>query len=397
MQIYKTFFRVALKHKVSIILYFCIIVFMLLTMTGSQVDTSMGSVSSKKYSIIVVDKDNSDVSKSLVSYLGTKHIIKDGNFTDDQIKTFLYYQRISDYIVIPEGFGDAFEKATKSGDQKDMSALLESTYDEAMPRGIFINMQINEYLNAVADYINLGSSLDEASAKADSSLDINRFVKMQKQEIKDFSKIYNSFLVLPFGILTILFSGVLSVVISFNEKEKKNRTLVSSTKMTTRNIALVMGTLTIAVIVTSLLITIATLNYSTSYLFTNEWWLSTLNAFIYTISTTMLLSMITSLPLGINKTGSAGTSSFITCIIGLAFSFLGGTFVDLTILGEKVAVIGRFIPNYWYSTAIHKIWFESEDFSDLTACYGFQILFGFVCLSIGLVFTKFFGNKGTSN
>ena len=82
--------------------------------------------------------------------------------------------------------------------------------------------------------------------------------------------IYNSFLVLPFGILTILFSGVLSVVISFNEKEKKNRTLVSSTKMTTRNIALVMGTLTIAVIVTSLLITIATLNYSTSYLFTNE-------------------------------------------------------------------------------------------------------------------------------
>ena len=397
MQIYKTFFRVALKHKVSIILYFCIIVFMLLTMTGSQVDTSMGSVSSKKYSIIVVDKDNSDVSKSLVSYLGTKHIIKDGNFTDDQIKTFLYYQRISDYIVIPEGFGDAFEKATKSGDQKDMSALLESTYDEAMPRGIFINMQINEYLNAVADYINLGSSLDEASAKADSSLDINRFVKMQKQEIKDFSKIYNSFLVLPFGILTILFSGVLSVVISFNEKEKKNRTLVSSTKMTTRNIALVMGTLTIAVIVTSLLITIATLNYSTSYLFTNEWWLSTLNAFIYTISTTMLLSMITSLPLGINKTGSAGTASFITCIIGLAFSFLGGTFVDLTILGEKVAVIGRFIPNYWYSTAIHKIWFESANFSDLTACYGFQILFGFVCLSIGLVFTKFFGNKGTSN
>ena len=111
----------------------------------------------------------------------------------------------------------------------------------------------------------------------------------------------------------------------------------------------------------------------------------------------MLLSMITSLPLGINKTGSAGTSSFITCIIGLAFSFLGGTFVDLTILGEKVAVIGRFIPNYWYSTAIHKIWFESADFSDLTACYGFQILFGFVCLSIGLVFTKFFGNKGTSN
>ena len=393
MQIYKTFFRVTKQHKVGILLYLGIIIFMLLSMTDNPSE-SIGTVTSKKYTVLIEDEDNSEVSKMLVTYLGTKHDLKTEKFTDDQIKTMLYYERISDYIVIPKGFGNAFENAIKSGNQNDMSALLESTYDEALPRGIFINMQINEYLNAVADYTNLGYSLKESSAKAESSLDITRFVSMQDQNIDSVSGIYSSFVFLPFGIITIIFSGVLPVVISFNESEKKNRTVISSTKLTTRNVALVLGTLTIAAIVTTVLVTIATFKNSSEFMFTHEWWLSTINAFVYTSVVAMLISMITSLPLGIDKQGTANTSAFLTVIISLSFAFLGGTFVPLSILGDGIAVVGRFIPNYWYSTAANKIWYESASLADLIPCFGFQLLFGLVCLSIGLVFTKFFGSKG---
>jgi hypothetical protein len=103
--------------------------------------------------------------------------------------------------------------------------------------------------------------------------------------------------------------------------------------------------------------------------------------------------MITSLPLGINTKGSANTSTFITCIVGLCFSFLGGTFVDITILGDKVAKIGQFTPNYWYSVASRKIWYEGGNLSDVAESFGMQFLFGLVCLSIGLCFTSFFGEK----
>ena len=65
-----------------------------------------------------------------------------------------------------------------------------------------------------------------------------------------------------------------------------------------------------------------------------------------------------------------------------------------TELGDKVAVIGRFIPNYWYSTANHKIWYDGAGFEELLGCFGFELLFGIACLSIGLVFTKFYGNRG---
>ena len=217
---------------------------------------------------------------------------------------------------------------------------------------------------------------------------------MQEKDIKTYDMIYSSFTFLPYGILSIIFSSVMSVILSFNEKERKNRTIVSSYKMTSRNIALVLGVLTVAVVVTSVLITIATFNRSTEYFFTTKWWLSVLNAMVYTLTITLLLSMITSLPLGIDKKGTANTTAYITNIIGLSFAFLGGTFVDLTILGDKVAAVGRFIPNYWYSIATRKIWYDGAGLSDLMGCFGFQLLFGMVCLSIGLVFTKFFGNKG---
>jgi len=106
--------------------------------------------------------------------------------------------------------------------------------------------------------------------------------------------------------------------------------------------------------------------------------------------------MITSLPLGIGKKGGSNTTAFVTNIIGLSFSFLGGTFVDLTVLGDKVNAIGRFIPNYWYSVAGRKIWYDGAGFADVLPAFGIELLFGIVCLSVGLVFTKFFreGKQG---
>ncbi|MBO4863147.1 MAG: ABC transporter permease [Eubacterium sp.] len=395
MHIYKTFFKVAAQHKAAIIMYSCIIIFMLIAMTGGE-KKSESTVTLAKYSLLVVDNDHSEISEALVSFLDKKHTLKENTYTDEQITSQIYYQRIAEYIVIPEGFGESFEKAIKDGaadaKDKDLTSLLQATYDDSMPRGIFVNMQINDYLNSLADYMNMGKSVSEASAKSEEALDISGFVSRQAQEINDCDKIYTSFTFLPYGILSIIFSSVLSVILSFNDKERKNRTMVSSIKMTSRNISLVMGTLTVAFVVTTLLIIINSLIQGSEFIFTKAWWLSAANAYIYTISITMLLSMITSLPLGIDKSGRGNTSAFVTNIIGLSFAFLGGTFVDLTVLGDNVAKVGRFIPNYWYSTASHSIWYEGAGINELLAPFGFQLLFGIVCLSIGLAFTKFFGN-----
>lgn len=400
MQVYKTFFKVLRKYKMSLIMYSAIMIFMI-WIFASESSSGSNDIVQKKYSLLVVDEDNSEISKEFVSYLGKKHTLDEGDYTDDQIKDMLFYENISEYIVIPKGFGETInsvidsKKNGKAVSEEDFENLLKGTYDDGMPRGIFINMQINQYLNAVTDYMASGENLEDASKRADEALDISEFTTFQEEETDDNAVKYTSFLVLPYGILSIIFSGVIPVIIAFNEKEKKNRTAVSSIKLTTRNISLILGAATVAFAVATIFIIVITLKNGGDFAFTNAWWLSVLNTFIYTITATLLLSMLTSFPILISK-GTTNAASFLTVIIGLSFAFLGGTFVDLDILGEGVAKVGRFIPNYWYSIACKKIWYDGAGLTDLFGCYGLQLLFGLVCLTVGLAVTRYYGNKASA-
>ena len=386
MHILKSFFKVVNYYKVGIIIYAVIVMVMLVALTGTG-SGNTDKMFQKKYTLYIVDNDKSAVSEAFIGYMTEKHYRKEGDLSDDQIRDLLYYQHISEYIVIPEGFGEAFLNT-----KDEPLSLIETMYDDSLPRGIFINMQMNEYLNGIRDYMNSGLSLEDADLKVKEATDIESFVTLKEKEASPMERPYTAFQFLPFGILSIIFSGVMPVILSFNDKEKKNRTMVSKLPMTVRNVMLILGAAILSVFVTAALVALATFG-GPEYVFTREWWLSALNAFIYTISITFLLSMLTSLPLGLGKKGGANSTAFITNIIGLSFAFLGGTFVDLTILGDKVNAIGRFIPNYWYSVAARKIWYDGAGLQDLMYCFGLELLFGAVCLSIGLVFTKFFGEK----
>ena len=400
MQVYKTFFKVLRKYKISLIMYSAIMIFMI-WIFASESTSGSNEIVQKKYTLLVVDEDNSEVSKEFVSYLGKKHNLDDGEYTEDQIKDMLFYENISEYIVIPKGFGEEVnsvvesKKDGKNVSEEEFGSLLQATYDDGMPRGIFINMQINQYLNAVTDYMASGDNMTDASKKADEALDISEFVTFREEEINVNEVKYASFLVLPYGILSIIFSGVIPVIVSFNEKEKKNRTNVSSIKLTARNISLVLGAATVAFVVATVFIAVITLKNGGGFAFTDSWWLSVLNTYIYTLTATLLLSMLTSFPI-IAAKGTTSASSIITVIVGLSFAFLGGTFVDLDILGEGVAKVGRFIPNYWYSVACKKIWYDGAGLSDLVGCFGLQLLFGLVCLAVGLAVTRYYGNKASA-
>ena len=392
MQVYKSFFKVLRHYKLSLIMYVSITLVMLVALAFSK-SSEPKQITMDKYPIIVIDNDNSEVSKALYSYLDNAHNIKKEKYTEDQVKDLMYYWRIAEYIEIPEGFGDSFNRLVENKDEVDVTTLLKCIYDESLPRGIFINMQINDFLNGMRGYMSSGFSIEEAVERTETSLDSSKYVTMRERDVQPAIRSYNAFLFLPFGILSIIFSQLLPVIISFNEKEKRDRTAISATSLAKRNVFLVAGAATVALIIVVLLIAIATSADGTKYLFTKTWWLAVLNVVVYAISITMLLSMVSSLPLGINKKGAPNTSAFLTNIIGLTFSFLGGTFVESDIMGDKVAKIGQFIPNYWYSQATKRIWYEGAGLTDVIECYGLQLVFGFTCLAIGLAFTRFFKER----
>ena len=130
MQIYKTFFKVLRNYKVSLLMYGVIMIFMIWVF-ASEAGSGSEKLVQKRYSIFVVDEDNSEVSKELMGYLGEKHTLVEGEYSDEQIKDMLFYENISEYIVIPEGFGDDLENVVnskKEGQSFDIESFAHLTF-----------------------------------------------------------------------------------------------------------------------------------------------------------------------------------------------------------------------------------------------------------------------------
>ena len=85
MIVFRTFFKVLKKYKVSLLMYLGISIgiITILSSFGSKGNTAYYSVSQQ---IVVKNNDNSEVSKGLIEYLSTINGIKSADdYSDDQI------------------------------------------------------------------------------------------------------------------------------------------------------------------------------------------------------------------------------------------------------------------------------------------------------------------------
>ena len=80
--------------------------------------------------------------------------------------------------------------------------------------------------------------------------------------------------------------------------------------------------------------------------------------------------------------------SMATTTVSLAFAFLGGSFVPIEYLGDKIKNIGRFVPNYWYTEAVRRI-DEGSNYSKIFECFILQLVFGIACLAVGLAINRY--------
>ena len=375
MQIYKTFFKIVKKNIFFILMYAVIVLGVTMAMIAATSSKEEEKVKQEKYNIIVVNQDDSEISRALYDYLGEHHtLIPAEQFTKEQITDQIFYEKVLSYIEIPAGFGEAYEK---SGENR-----IESTYDDNMPIGMFINMQIDNYLNSVKGFENLDYSLEEAITKTDDSLDMEKYIQMQSQEKSSENTTSMIFNFLPYGILNIIFLGILPVFATFHEEEKANKMQVSGLSSAKKNLSLLLGAATLALVMLVVFDTVVSIPEADQYLFSKTWFFAIGNTVVYTISISMLGFFISNL-----MGADVAAISVASNVIGLGFAFVGGTFVPLRILGDQVKVIGRLIPNYWYSQANEYI-FGSAEPSKIFLCYGMQLVFGVMVLCVGLVVSK---------
>ena len=390
MSLYKAFFKIVRKNWVSIVIFFGITLGIIALLSGIYKQKADEKAVMDSYSIYVEDEDQSEASKALVTYLSKVHSVYSEKLTEDGIRDNLYYEQIVSCIRIPKGFGETF---LTTGENQ-----VVNTYDDSMPVGISISLQIDNFLESMRSYVLSGDSVGDAAAKATESLDVAKYVTIRADERASNGGLRGAFNYLPFGILSVLITGIFPVVAGFNQGEKKNRIQVSAMAPGKRTTWILAASATFAAAVLVILVVVATISGGsgisggnmpgsgtdasaasrTMEVFTETWWLAVLNAFVFSAVVAMLISMLANVPFF-----AKAPATVFSTIVGLGFCFLGGTFVPLSVLGDSVKAVGRFLPTYWYSVANDRI-FTGGNISDLWECFALQLVFGFACLFIGL-------------
>ncbi|MBR4587955.1 MAG: ABC transporter permease [Lachnospiraceae bacterium] len=378
MTVFKSFFKVLESYKVSMMIYMGIMIGVVSILAGTS-NHNNASYYDVSQNIVIEDEDGSEASKALIEFLGTKNTIKTGDYSKDQITDLLYYTWISNYIRIPEGFGEAFLK-----DEKEGIKLLECKKNEATAAGYSIESEIDGYLNLLAGYVAGGFSLGEAKGLAAESLNDKSAISMVAEVKVDDEKLFTVFTVLPYGIISILLSAVLPVILRFGSEKIRMRSAVSAMSSSKRQLYTTLSVAVVSTVIVAVLVAVASILSGEA--FTSRWWLVTLNFLV--LSLTMVLLVVALSNFKLKPEAAVGIAN----VIGLSFCFLGGAFVPMEVLGEGTKMIGRFLPTFWHSEAVLNIK-NGGGFLEISNCLLIQLLFGIMVMGIGLFAGKYFEKK----
>lgn len=374
MQVFKYFFKVSFANISRLIVTISVGLAFIILFSNSQKKESTTEYEYKQYDVALVNNDNSELADGIADYLKSVHNVDTKKYSDEMYTDLMFNNKINVKIEIPEGYGEK----VLAGEKAEIICL----YDEALPYGLFVNNQVNEYRTIFDKNIKEGKSETEAVAATKTAMDSTNFVEI-KQESKDdteFFKVLFGFL--PYLIMLGIFSSVLYAVISFNEKEVKNRTTVSAIKTTERGTALVMGSIVISMcffVIYVGMMTFLARDYIPSF---RAWVLEVVNIFIYTIVCNMVMFLMTAI---LNKIGDAVT--VMANLVTLVCAFLGGSFVPLEYMSDDIKIVGRFTPNYWYNIGIGKIC-DDPTIGNVMPSYLMQLALGLAIFGMALAVLK---------
>ena len=373
MQVFRKFFKVALAVKSRLIVAVCVGIFMIVFLNGQSDTSKTTKFESTNLNIAVIDEDDSEISRGIVEYLKSIHSVDTTKHREDLYNDRLFYQDIVSKVVINKGSGENI----LNGKEADITNL----YNESTPLGLFVNNQINEYLSIVQKKVNEGKEVKVALDEAKEAMDSTNFVSVMEEKT-DAEGFAISFNFLPYVVMVTLFSSVLYAMLAFNEKEVKNRTLISSITPVQRGLGLVMGCICLSTLIYAVLLGASVYFGRKQIPSTRALILEVINLFIYTIVCNMVIFLVTVCSSKLNDSVMVVANG-----VSLTFAFLGGSFVPAEYLSESVKRVGRFTPNYWYSMAVDKM-VDGASISSIASAFFMQIAIGLAILGISLAVLK---------
>ncbi len=368
MTVYKYFIKIALRNKG--ILGYTLMLFIFALIYGGSGPEVIMDFEESSFNIGIINKSNSELSKRLVDHLQEGNNMVDTIEDEDFIKEQIFLQLANAIIIIPEDFE---ERVINN------QAAVEIFRDERKIETYQIQNHINKFISfANATYENGEFALPNVMNALDNSVEVS-FVESGNgvnQDISSWFKFYYNFL--SYIILAIYIAVIGFVMTDFTQSKVEDRRKVSSKKFLDFNKEIYLGQMSIALVITSILI-LGSIVMRANHLADVHFSKYVLNTFVFSFSALCLVFLIN------NITNNKFAITGISTILSLGVSFISGVMVPQEYLGESVLRIARFFPSYYFVTINNR---DIGSLLEVKYEIFMQILFGIGFLLLGLYFSK---------
>ena len=183
MTVFKYFFKVMKEYKWTIVLYTVLLV----GFAGFNLQTSDNSTNfmASKPDVLVIDNDESKLSKNLESYLKENANLKELENNEEKINDALFYRDVSLIIEIPKGYSNGII----NNDKKDI--IIKSTGDKEAEYG---KMLLERYLKISNVYENIKNEdliINKINKQLESSVQVTIKSKLNTTELDKMAFFYN--------------------------------------------------------------------------------------------------------------------------------------------------------------------------------------------------------------
>lgn len=377
---FRTFLKI-LKSKFFIIMIY-VGIFTVMMAAGINDDKNKGGISYSAYNfnIAVIDQDKSSFSKAITSYIEKNMSLTDIIQTEEGMEDALF-ERIVEYIlIIPKHYQ---EDLLSGKNPKMKSKKVPDAYGAK-----FAETVISQYVDTFYLYQNQFDSMDARMIETvleltDRSVEKGTAVTVKNQSLSSDKKhMITSFNFAAYTILACVIWVVGEILSIYFEKNLSRRMSVSPISPTKQNMDLIFySSITMLIIWgISMAVNLVLLG---EILWSLAGFLMTVNMFLISLVALACGFAVATIFRSKNARNAAAN------VIALAFSFISGIFVPLSMLSNEVKSIAAFTPTYWYAMANEKIG-ELDGFSfsrckEIFQFFGIELLFFVMVISVGLV------------
>lgn len=337
MTIFKTFLKLVNKNKGQLILYTAILI-ILTCVTLNSNETNINYIDSKP-DIIIVDNDNTKLSKHLTNYFKKNANVATEKYTNDQIEDELFYRFKSYVIYIPKDF----ENSVLNKNIKEIKYKSASDYEASLA-----NIILNKYLTTLNIYKDY-QTIDEITNHVDKALESKTKIELSSTlNTNELSKASFYYSYMNYSLLAGCIYVLVVIISIFREKNILKRNTISSKNYNKLNRQLLLSSFIFGIIIWLIYVGISFIILKDIMLSINCLCIIALSFIflIYCLSIGFFISNILTSKNAING---------IINVISLGTSFICGVFVKLELLPNSVIKIAKFIPNYYYIEGINKL------------------------------------------